>query len=81
MHQWLPEIAIKRAVCRALRLFAGIGVTAYEELPEVVVESKDLQEAKNRVIQEEKSKRQPPRPATKQRATDAPWTDTSESKP
>ncbi len=56
MLEWLDAIAIKRAVCRALRLFVGIGSTAYEELPEVVVESKDLQEAKSSVIQDEKPK-------------------------
>ena len=43
MHEWLDTIAIKRAVCRALRLFVGIGETAYEELPEVVVEKNDLE--------------------------------------
>ncbi len=56
MLEWLDCIAIKRAVSRALRLFCGIGQTSYEELPEVVVESKDLQEAKSRVIEEKNPK-------------------------
>jgi len=79
MHQWLPEIAIKRAVCRALRLFVGIGVTAYEELPEVVVESKDLQEAKSRVTQDDKSKRSLPVSPAKPPTTQPAWTDTTAS--
>ncbi len=59
MHLWLPELAIKRAICRALRLFVGIGATAYEELPEAVVESKDLQEAKTRFVHQEESEQSP----------------------
>ncbi len=68
MLEWLPEIAIKRAVCRALRLFAGIGQTSAEELPEVVVEKKDLEESWGRVIQDEESSKPPlpAPPATKQ---------------
>ena len=45
MQQWLPEMAIKRAVCRALRLFAGSFGTSYEELPEAEVSQEDLREA------------------------------------
>ena len=50
MHEWLDAIAIKRAVCRALRLFVGFGCTSFEELPDVVVESKDLEESRGRVV-------------------------------
>jgi len=60
MLEWLDAICIKRAVARALRLFVGIGATSYEELPDVVVESKELQEAKSRVIDD---KPKPPAPA------------------
>ena len=56
MHAWLPEIAIKRGVCRALRLFCGIGQTSFEELPEVVVDKKDLEDSRSRIIGDEKSK-------------------------
>src|SRR6266566_7481714 len=56
MHAWLPEIAIKRGVCRALRLFCGIGQTSFEELPEVVVDKKDLEDSRSRVIGDEKRK-------------------------
>jgi hypothetical protein len=44
MQQWLPEMAIKRAVCRALRLFAGVGMTAFEELPEAKLEKGEVVE-------------------------------------
>lgn len=39
MHQWLKEIAVKRAVTRACRKFAGVDMTAYEELPDVDVKT------------------------------------------
>lgn len=45
MQQWLPEMAIKRAVCRALRIFAGSFGTSYVELPEAEVPQSELQEA------------------------------------
>lgn len=44
MQQWLPEMAIKRAVCRALRLFAGSFGTSYEELPEAELTQDELKE-------------------------------------
>ncbi len=65
MLEWLPEIAIKRAVCRALRLFAGIGQTSAEELPEVTLPKKDLEESWGRVIQDDaKPQSVPPAPVT-----------------
>ena len=45
MQQWLPEMAIKRAVCRALRIFAGGFGTSYVELPEAEVPQEELREA------------------------------------
>ena len=45
MQQWLPEMAIKRAVCRALRLFAGSFGTSYVELPEAEVSQEELKQA------------------------------------
>lgn len=45
MQAWLPEMAIKRAVCRALRIFAGSFGTSYVELPDAVVPQEDLKEA------------------------------------
>jgi hypothetical protein len=57
MQQWLPQIAIKRAVCRALRLFAGIGTTAYVELPEAQLSPQELEEGKDyKIIDTEKEK-------------------------
>ena len=47
MLEWLPQIAIKRAVCRALRLYSGIGSTAFEELPQVEIPENDLKSVKN----------------------------------
>ena len=44
MQQWLPEMAVKRGLARACRLFAGIGSTAYEELPEAEIPKKELEE-------------------------------------
>src|SRR5713101_5035800 len=73
MLEWLDCIAIKRAVARALRLFCGIGQTSFEELPEVVVESKDLQEAKSRVIQAEKPKQTLPLTPSKEPAVQPAW--------
>lgn len=73
MQQWLPEIAVKRAICRALRLFAGIGSTVYEELPEAVVDHTDLEQSRRYVIQDEKPK--PPA------LSPAPATETSPAKP
>ena len=45
MQAWLPEMAIKRAVCRALRLFAGSFGTSYEELPEAELSQEELRAA------------------------------------
>lgn len=45
MQAWLPEMAIKRAVCRALRIFAGGFGTSYVELPEAEVPQEELREA------------------------------------
>jgi hypothetical protein len=45
MQAWLPEMAIKRAVCRALRLFAGSFGTSYEELPEAELSQDELKSA------------------------------------
>lgn len=67
MQQWLPEMAIKRAVCRALRLFAGVGMTAFEELPEAKLEKDEIEpgesvhvlEAKAEPAKEEKPVAQP----------------------
>jgi hypothetical protein len=72
MHAWLPEIAIKRAVCRALRLFCGIGQTSFEELPDVVVDKRDLEEVRRHVISDEKPKpsAQPTRQSTTMSLTD-----------
>lgn len=42
MHQWLREMAIKRAVTRACRKFSGVDLTAYEELPESVLTESQL---------------------------------------
>lgn len=44
MQQWLPEMAIKRAVCRALRLYAGSFGTSYVELPEAELSQDELKE-------------------------------------
>lgn len=49
MQEWLPQIAIKRAVCRALRLFSGIGTTSFEEIPEVEIPETELRSAKNNI--------------------------------
>ena len=45
MQQWLPEMAIKRAVCRALRIFAGSFGTSYVELPEAEMSQDEMKEA------------------------------------
>ena len=45
MQAYLPEMAIKRAYCRALRLFAGSVGTSYEELPDAVVPQEELKAA------------------------------------
>ena len=47
MQQWLPEIAIKRAVCRALRKFAGVGQTSFEEMPQVEIPEDAIKNARN----------------------------------
>jgi len=51
MQAWLPEMAIKRAVCRALRLFAGSFGTSYEELPEAELSQDELKDAANKAAQ------------------------------
>jgi hypothetical protein len=43
MWKWLPEMSRKRAAARALRLFAGIGQTAYEELPQATLTKEELE--------------------------------------
>ncbi len=45
MHPWLKEIAIKRAVARACRLFVGTWGTSFEELPEVEITREEAREA------------------------------------
>lgn len=51
MHKWLPEMSRKRAAARALRLFAGIGQTAFEELPEATLTKEDLEtESSDKII-------------------------------
>lgn len=45
MQAWLPEMAIKRAVCRALRIFAGSFGTSYVELPEAEMSQDEMKEA------------------------------------
>ena len=45
MHPWLKEIAIKRAVARACRLFVGTWGTSFEELPEVEITKEEAREA------------------------------------
>jgi len=42
MWKWMPEMADKRGLARALRNYNGIGQTAYEELPEAVLTREDL---------------------------------------
>lgn len=46
MQPYLREIAIKRAVVRALRWMVGSGETAYEELPEVELNHNEIAEAR-----------------------------------
>ena len=48
MHQWLREIAIKRAVARACRLFVGTWGTSFEELPEIEITREEAREASAR---------------------------------
>jgi hypothetical protein len=48
MHQWLREIAIKRAVARACRLFVGTWGTSFEELPEIEISREEAREASAR---------------------------------
>jgi hypothetical protein len=48
MHQWLKEIAIKRAVARACRLFVGTWGTSFEELPEIEISREEAREASAR---------------------------------
>ncbi len=48
MHQWLREIAIKRAVARACRLFVGTWGTSFEELPEIEITREEAREASSR---------------------------------
>jgi hypothetical protein len=48
MHQWLREIAIKRAVARACRLFVGTWGTTFEELPEIQISREEAREASAR---------------------------------
>ena len=48
MQEWLDAIAIKRAVCRALRLFTGIGQTSFEEMPEVEVSKDEAESARSK---------------------------------
>jgi hypothetical protein len=48
MHQWLKEIAIKRAVARACRLFVGTWGTSFEELPEIEISREEAREASTR---------------------------------
>jgi hypothetical protein len=43
MRKWLPEMSRKRAAARALRLYAGIGQTAYEEMPEATLTKEELE--------------------------------------
>jgi hypothetical protein len=45
MHSWLKEIAIKRAVARACRLFVGTWATSFEELPEVEITREEARES------------------------------------
>lgn len=47
-HSWLKEIAIKRAVARACRLFVGTWATSFEELPEVEITREEAREASMR---------------------------------
>lgn len=51
MQEWLSELAIKRAVCRALRLFSGVGMTSFEELPEVQITEEEARDARQRLPQ------------------------------
>ena len=51
MQAWLPEMAIKRAVCRAVRIFAGSFGTSYVELPEAEVSQDELRDAANEAKQ------------------------------
>jgi hypothetical protein len=48
MNQWLREIAIKRAVARACRLFVGTWGTTFEELPEIEITREEAREASAR---------------------------------
>lgn len=50
MQGWLPEMAIKRAVCRALRLFAGAFGTSYEELPDAELSQDELRDAAAKAV-------------------------------
>jgi hypothetical protein len=43
MHKWLPEMSRKRAAARALKLYAGIGQTAYEEMPQATLTKEELE--------------------------------------
>lgn len=46
MQKFLPEMSIKRALARACKLFAGIGSTAYEELPEAEISEDEAADAR-----------------------------------
>lgn len=50
MHMWLREMAVKRAVSRACRLYSGFGNTVYEELPDAVISEEEAAEARKRVL-------------------------------
>jgi hypothetical protein len=60
MQAFLPEMAVKRAVCRALRLFASVGMTSYEELPEAELSKGEIEEAREHVKRSGK-KEEPPK--------------------
>lgn len=45
LHPFLREMAIKRAVARACRLYSGVGTTAFEELPEAAMSRGEMEDA------------------------------------
>lgn len=49
MHKFLPEMAVTRGVSRTCGIYAGVGGTTYEELPDAELDSTDIDDARERI--------------------------------
>ncbi len=49
MQKYLPEMAVTRGIARTCRIYAGVGATSFEELPNSEISQEQIVDAKDRI--------------------------------